>query len=108
VKRSGPLRRYTRLVRRKPLNAMSANRRRVAPLRAALVASELALRPRCEVCGIKPSGTLHEKLTRARGGSILDPENTVAVCVGPGSCHDRIHDNPAWATEMGLLRHSWE
>jgi len=44
---------------------------------------------------------LHEPLTRARGGSILDPANTVAVC---RSCHDWIHDNPTAATDLGLLR----
>jgi len=40
-------------------------------------------------------------LTRARGGSILDPANTVAVC---RSCHDWIHDNPTAAADLGLLR----
>ena len=44
---------------------------------------------------------LHEPLTRARGGSILDPANTVAVC---RACHDWIHDFPDAATSIGLLR----
>ncbi len=43
---------------------------------------------------------LHEPLTRARGGSILDPANTVAVC---RACHDWIHDFPDAATSIGLL-----
>jgi hypothetical protein len=44
---------------------------------------------------------LHEPLTRARGGSILDPDNTVAVC---RSCHEWVHDHPKAATKVGLLR----
>ncbi len=44
---------------------------------------------------------IHEPLTRARGGSILDPQNTMAVC---RSCHTWIHDNPENATKLGLLK----
>ena len=43
---------------------------------------------------------LHEPLTRARGGSIVDPANTVAIC---RSCHRWVHDNPEAATQVGLL-----
>lgn len=46
---------------------------------------------------------VHEPLTRARGGSILDPANALAVC---RPCHDWIHANPAEATALGLLRPS--
>ena len=46
---------------------------------------------------------LHEPLTRARGGSILDPANTVAIC---RSCHRWVHDNPEAATKAGLLESS--
>lgn len=45
---------------------------------------------------------VHEPHTRARGGSISDPENMVAVC---RSCHDWIHGNPFEATKLGLLSH---
>lgn len=56
-------------------------------------------------CGQR-ADDLHEPLTRARGGSITDPDNTVPVC---RSCHQEITDKqPAWAYEHGLLRHSWE
>lgn len=43
---------------------------------------------------------MHEKLTRGRGGSILDPDNVLAL---GRRCHNRVHDNPKWATERGLL-----
>jgi hypothetical protein len=46
---------------------------------------------------------LHEPLTRARGGSILDPANTFAVC---RICHEWIHAHPKAATAIGLLTRS--
>lgn len=52
---------------------------------------------------------LHEPLTRARGGSITDPDNAVPLC---RACHDRITFRPEselqWAYDMGLLIHSWD
>lgn len=47
----------------------------------------------------------HEPLTRARGGSITDPDNIRAVC---RPHHDEIGTEPAWAYEIGFLKHSWE
>jgi len=47
----------------------------------------------------------HEPLTRARGGSITDPDNILGIC---RHHHSEIHAEPAWAYELGLLRHSWE
>lgn len=47
------------------------------------------------------STELHEPLTRARGGDILDPAHTVAVC---RNCHRWIHHHPNSATKLGLLR----
>ena len=120
-----PLERKTPLQRRTPLRAMSPKRRKVNRLRKEMVRRELAKRPACEAGpqiasyrlerhGLEyairlavgsPCTTravdIHEPLTRARGGSILDPANTVAIC---RSCHDWIHVNPAAATELGLLQ----
>ena len=48
---------------------------------------------------------LHEPLTRARGGSITDVNNSVTVC---RACHDWIHAHPAKANELRLLLHAWE
>lgn len=47
----------------------------------------------------------HEPLTRARGGSILDPANVVAVC---WQHNQELTLEPPWGYELGLLRHSWE
>ena len=91
---------------------MSRKRREVQVLRRQMVRDELARRELCEAGAVITHAghnarchgvavELHEPLTRARGGSILDPANTVAVC---RSCHDWIHDHPKAATDLGLLR----
>lgn len=56
---------------------------------------------------VRCSGALdpHEPLTRARGGSITDPENLTWICRGH---HDWVHANPKHAHAVGLLKHSWE
>ena len=101
-----PLERKTPLVRRTPLRAVSSKRRKVNRLRRDMVRRELTKRPRCEAGHLTPapcggrSVDIHEPLTRARGGSILDAANTVAVC---RACHDWIHSNPESATRIGLL-----
>lgn len=43
----------------------------------------------------------HEVLTRARGGSITDPNNIKHVC---RTCHDWITDHPKEALRLGLVR----
>lgn len=105
MKPGGPLRRLTPLRRGKRLRPVSAKRAAIADERRELVARILAGRPRCEVCNDEPSTELHERLTRARGGSILDADNCIAV---GRRCHDRIHDHPEWAASQGLLQHSWD
>lgn len=127
LERRTPLRAKTGLTRRTRLAPMSKKRRAVQKQRAALVRDELTQRPWCEAgdkirarwvfrFGVVKANRLatdsdwacqrwavdlHEPLTRARGGSILDPGNTIAVCRG---CHRWIHDHPEEATAMGLLR----
>ena len=112
LRRTTPLKRGGPLPRRTPLRAISRKRRKVQVLRREMVRDELARRELCEAgARITHAGhdarcqglavELHEPLTRARGGSILDPANTVAIC---RSCHDWIHVNPAAATALGLLR----
>jgi hypothetical protein len=96
----------TPLHRRTPLRRVSLKRQRVNRERRELVRRELTKRPRCEAGRLTPapcggrSVDIHEPLTRARGGSILDPANTVAVC---RACHDWIHTHPESATRLGLL-----
>lgn len=101
--RRSPLRRRTRL------RPVSLKREALEEERRDFVLRILLERPRCEVTDghrcPRDSHHVHEKLTRARGGSIVDPTNVLAVCA---QHHRQIHDNPAWATELGLLTPSWE
>ena len=110
--------RRTPLHRRTPLRRVSLKRQRVMQQRRMFVADQLARRPDCEAGPLIRTGNeavagygattpcrrravdIHEPLTRARGGSILDPANTVAVC---RTCHDWIHTHPESATRLGLL-----
>jgi hypothetical protein len=113
------------LKRKTPLRSVSPKRRSIQRERREMVRRELSERELCEAgapiyhyqvgkhgevdvegrsdfnqCG-GLAVDLHEPVTRARGGSILDPKNTVAVC---RICHGWIHDNPEAATTIGLLR----
>ena len=103
-------------MKRTPLRRVSKKRSKEQRRRNKFVEEELARRELCEAGAViylqgkqsRCSGRaveLHEPLTRARGGSILDPDNTVAVC---RNCHRWIHDNPQSATELGLLKSQHE
>jgi hypothetical protein len=97
----------TALSRRTPLRSRSKKTARVYEHRRTLVARLLTERPICEVpwC-LARSVDVHEPLTRARGGDILDPENCRAVC---RMHHDLIHANAeAWIEDLGFLKHSWD
>lgn len=61
--------------------------------------------PLCEKCQQAYATDLHEVKTRARGGSILDPENIVVLC---RPCHSWITTNPTQAKEQGWLKNSWD
>lgn len=84
--------------------------------RRALVARLLEERPACEAClplaamdgktgFVRPSVDIHEIKTRARGGSILDEQNLLAVCRFP--CHSRITDKSRDGEWCGLVLPSW-
>ncbi len=115
MKRSGPLKRSTELKRKTPIRAQSKKRAKEQRQRRQLVAAQLEQRPYCEAARLvaqidrshlcqRQSVDIHEPLTRARGGSIVDVNNMLAVC---RSCHDWIHAHPESAEMVGLLRHSW-
>jgi hypothetical protein len=53
-------------------------------------------------CG-KRADDFHEPLTRARSGSITDPDNTEPVCRGHNS---ELTEEPAWGYALHLLIHS--
>jgi len=105
--RRTPLRRVTGLAR--STTRIRPRSRKMAALyrdvRVPLVRRLLAERSACEarfslICTGR-STACHEKLTRARGGSITDETNIICVC---HPCHDAIHRNIAEATRRGFLR----
>jgi 5-methylcytosine-specific restriction protein A len=72
--------------------------------RRPLVAAILEERPVCERCHAARSEDVHELLSRARGGSILDESNLAALC---RKCHSWITTHPTEATAEGWLRSRW-
>lgn len=102
--RRTPLKRGGRLLRRVPLRNRSLKRMRAMVHRRRLVAELLEARPWCEV-GISRicdgrAVDVHELLSRARGGDILDPTGVVTAC---RTCHDFVTSHPAEATASGWL-----
>lgn len=73
--------------------------------RRSLVAQMLEEKPICERCSAARSTDIHEIVSRARGGSILDPRNLAALC---RLCHSWVTENPAAAHAEGWSKHSWE
>lgn len=77
--------------------------------RRRLVAAMLEAEPLCQaalrgVCtGVAVD--VHEVLTRARGGSILDESNCMTICP---ACHRWVTEHPREAVELGLMKNSWE
>ena len=58
--------------------------------------------PDCEVCGC-PATDIHHKAKR--GKNLYNMETFMAVC---RLCHNKIHDNPAWARELGYLIYDYK
>lgn len=108
LERKTPLKAGGNLDRSAPLRKQSKKRQAENRERKAMV---LTLwpdgTPMCAVKGCEHlADDVHEPLTRARGGSITDPNNAVPLC---RTCHTEITDRqPVWAYEQGLLKHSWE
>lgn len=88
----------------RPLRFRSKKQAAVYIARRRLVAALLEERPTCERCQAARSTECHELLSRARGGSILDPENIACLC---HDCHAWITTNPKDATAQGWLRSRW-
>lgn len=115
--------------RTKRLPWRSAKRKGIADERRELVARLLSDRPTCEAmshlrlivrdlgdedqrivvdamraCSIR-STEVHEVLSRARGGSILDESNCLSLC---HNCHAWVTTHPWLATKAGLLKSRWQ
>lgn len=89
------------LVDRKPrqrIKPASAKRTRENAEYTKLRREFLAAHPACLVCR-GPASEIHHARGR-QGKRLLDVEFFRQLCSG---CHRRVHDNPAWATERGLL-----
>jgi hypothetical protein len=96
------------LMKRTSVNPISAKRRGQLVARQETRRIVLGRVARCEagidgLCWGQPTD-VHEIKTRARGGSITDPDNCLALC---RACHAYITEHPQWALEHGYVVHSW-
>ena len=97
-----PFKRVRPLLRRTPLRPRSRKMQRLyREERVPLVKRLLEERSICQRCQSARPVTVHELVTRARGGSITDEDNCVALC---RDCHGWIHEHPVQATGEGWLR----
>lgn len=102
-----PLKAARQLLRRTPLKQVSARRQVENKVRRQVIAAAhpngpvICAVPWCDRIGDSP----HEPLTRARGGSIVDPANITMVC---WPHNQELTLEPPWGYELGLLKHSWE
>lgn len=76
-----------------------------ATLRSVFVKGMLARHPECQARVIAAGCTffaddVHEKMTRASGGSILDEDNCITIC---RRCHGWVHEHRTEAMSLGLL-----
>lgn len=77
------------------------NRQRTEMLRPGRLDPQICAVPWCAQVGDSP----HEPLTRARGGSITDPDNLIWVC---WPHNQELTLEPPWGYQLGLLKHSWD
>lgn len=106
LERKTPLKSSSNL-ERKPLRATSRKRDRENRERRAMKNAMFPDgTPPCIVpwCG-QWADDLHEPLTRARGGSIIEPDNAVPTC---RAHNDELTEEPAWGYELNLLVHEWD
>lgn len=82
---------------RTPIPAQSAKRRVEQAERTRALRAVFGTNPICARCG-GPADDCHELLSRARGGSITDPANLVALC---RPCHTWVTTEPAQAAAAG-------
>lgn len=108
--RGAPLERGSTLQRHTPIRPVSRKRAAEIRVRRKMLAAMFPERPLCALpwC-TRWADDVHEPLTRARGGSITDPDNAVPLC---RPHHDEITFTPesalGWAYGLELLRHSWD
>jgi 5-methylcytosine-specific restriction endonuclease McrA len=96
-------------MKRSSPNGMSKKRRSLLPARRDTVKFVLERDEYLCQIGLYPSCSrhatdVHEILTRARGGSITDAENCIALCRG---CHNFVTVNTKWGERHGFVLPSW-
>lgn len=99
----------TRMARTARVRPQSDRRQADAVVRRALVARLLSERPVCEgrvQCRGAMAVDVHERLTRARGGSITDPDQAhmVTLC---RPCHTWVTEHPTASEALRLMLPSW-
>lgn len=107
LKRKTPLKQGDKQLKRTGGPKPVSKKRAVENRQRATVREQLrAERPHCEFPGCKaPWVDMHEVKKRSRGGSITDKSNILCLC---REHHEFTEAEPAKATEMGLLKPSWE
>jgi hypothetical protein len=106
LERKAGLKRGNGPERKTGLKPQSDKRKKESRIRKKVAYATFGHDPICsrEDCN-RPAWDCHEPLTRARGGSITDPENMAPLC---RPCHDELtFGEPDWAYEQNLLKHSW-
>ena len=92
-----PLRSTKPLKRNTPVKPVSAKRAKEQRQRTRMLTEVYGTNPPCARCG-GPADDAHELLSRARGGSIIDPTNIVPLCRAD---HRWITEHPAEAAAEG-------
>jgi 5-methylcytosine-specific restriction endonuclease McrA len=93
-----PLKSKTRLGSRSRIKPRSVKMEEVYVERRSIVSRLLSERS-CERCG-DAGHDVHEKVSRGRGGSIVEITNLVVLC---RTCHRFVTDNPIQAESEGWL-----
>lgn len=107
LERKAPLRSSSNLERHAPLAKQSKKRQAENRQRRAMKNAMFPDgRPACVVPWCDQwADDLHEPLTRARVGSIVEPDNAVPTCRGH---NQELTEEPAWGYKLHLLVHSWD
>ena len=92
-------------MKRSRIKPVSSKRAAENTVRAELRTKMIETRsPKCERCKLNDWTDMHERLSRARGGSITDEAGISLLC---RACHRFVTDHPKLATQEGWLKSRW-
>lgn len=83
----------------KPMRRVSTKRAKENKTYTKVRKEYMLVHPQCEVCNGTAATDIHHRRGRWKS-RLTDTAFFLAVCRG---CHDRIHYNPTWAYETGLM-----